>query len=172
MVCVNNLRQIGLAWRMAATSLNDKFPFQVLPPPSTFGFPGAYQWYQVISNELRTPKILVCPSDSLGSLVNDFAFLGRANVGYWIGFDVNFDVPRGLLGGDSNIQGTTNTSQYGYVDMPPQQAGLISWGLTVHALQGNILQADGAVHQYDNSGLQEAVRTSGGQSNRIMLPYR
>src|SRR2546427_9883567 len=65
-VCANNLRQIGAAWRMSATALNDTFPFQIpnfIPGVSAAQFAPAYQWYQVISNELRTPRILVCPSD-------------------------------------------------------------------------------------------------------------
>ncbi len=46
--CVNNLKQIGLAARIYATDHNDTFPSNFL----------------AMKNELNTPKILVCPSDS------------------------------------------------------------------------------------------------------------
>ena len=46
--CVNNLKQIGLAARIYATDHNDTFPSNFL----------------TMKNELSTPKILICPSDS------------------------------------------------------------------------------------------------------------
>jgi len=46
--CVNNLKQVGLAFRIWAGDHRDKFPTSLV----------------VMSNELSTPKILVCPSDS------------------------------------------------------------------------------------------------------------
>lgn len=164
-VCVNNLRQIGQAWRMSSTALNDKFPFQVLslPPP---GIDLAYRWYQVISNELRTSRILVCPSDPSHGYARDFSSLTQSGTSYWIGLDVGFDLPRTILGGDWNIQGGIPNGIY--IDMPPQQASLVTWYLTIHNQQGNILNSDGSVHQYDNSGLQDALRTSGGQTNRVL----
>jgi hypothetical protein len=45
--CVNNLKQIGLAFRIWAQDNNDKYPTSLV----------------VMSNELSTTKILVCPSD-------------------------------------------------------------------------------------------------------------
>jgi len=46
--CVNNMKQVGLAFRIWAGDHRDKFPTSLV----------------VMSNELSTPKILVCPSDS------------------------------------------------------------------------------------------------------------
>jgi hypothetical protein len=171
MTCVNNLRQVGLAWRMSATGFNDTFPFQI---PSFLGSHPlesvpAYQWWQVISNELRTPRILLCPTDSR-TPARDFGPLFTSlSVSYSIGLDVGFDLPRTILGGDRNVTGGV-TSGATSMDFPPQQAGSINWDLTQHALQGNILQSDGSVHQYDNAGLQQALRVSGGQTNRLLLP--
>jgi len=168
-VCVNNLRQIGAAWRMSATSLNDTFPFQF-----PFVFSGqvrpedaaAYQWYQTISNELATTRILVCPNDSR-TVARDFGFLRPENLSYFIGADVGFDLSRTILGGDRNVTGGPTASRY--MDLLPQQAPSLGWNLLIHNRNGNLLQSDGSVQQYANSGLQQAVRTSGDQRNRVIL---
>jgi hypothetical protein len=47
--CVNNLKQMGLAARIYATDHNDTFPSNFL----------------AMKDELNTPKILICPSDSI-----------------------------------------------------------------------------------------------------------
>ena len=83
--CVNNLKQIGLAFRIYATDNQDRFPWQVpqveggtakiaRPRSDTDalldsnGKPifdaSAWQHFQVLSNELSNPKVLRCQSDS------------------------------------------------------------------------------------------------------------
>ena len=64
--CVNNLKQIGLAARIWATDNDD-----VLPP----------NWL-VMSNELSTPKILVCPADSGRQVATNWTSFSAANVSY------------------------------------------------------------------------------------------
>src|ERR1041385_4057709 len=55
--CVNNIRQIGLSWRVWEGDNNDKYPMQV---PETNGGtmefitgPNAFRHFQVMSNELN-----------------------------------------------------------------------------------------------------------------------
>src|SRR5687767_10814554 len=65
--CRNNLKQIGLSFRQWALDNNDKYPAQV-PTNSGGAMELAQQGFvwpilQVMSNELNTPKILVCPED-------------------------------------------------------------------------------------------------------------
>src|SRR5690349_8253126 len=65
--CTNNLKQIGLAFRTWALDNNDQFPFQVSATNGgTMELTGsgiASVHFQVMSNELSTPKILLCPAD-------------------------------------------------------------------------------------------------------------
>src|SRR5437762_3246476 len=72
--CTNNLRQIGIGLKTWAMDNNDRFPAQVPtseggpPNQSTFsaapyGAQYTYQIFGVLSNELSTPRIVVCPSD-------------------------------------------------------------------------------------------------------------
>jgi len=75
--CVNNLKQVGIAFRLWEGDNNDRFPMSV---PSAkggaleavysslnSGAPAAYNLlnvFIVMSNECNTPKILFCPADN------------------------------------------------------------------------------------------------------------
>src|SRR5206468_12952254 len=63
-VCVNNLRQIGMALQMWAGDNGNAYVDHV--PVSRGGTQGrtlTYEHYRAISNELGSVQLLVCPSD-------------------------------------------------------------------------------------------------------------
>src|SRR5882724_8113127 len=66
--CVNNLKQIGLAFRTWALDNNDKYPMQVSVTNGgameIVSTGTVFTVFQVMSNELSTPKILFCPEES------------------------------------------------------------------------------------------------------------
>jgi len=90
--CMNNLRQVGLAFRSWDLSHNDQFPFNVSTNAGgtmewcavgSDGFDrAAVKHFQVISNELYTPKILICPCDLSKHAALDFQSLQTANISY------------------------------------------------------------------------------------------
>ncbi len=92
--CVNNMKQIGLACRIWSSEQSDQFPFNVstngggtleLCERGGDGYDhNAYRHFQVMSNELSTPKILVCPGDSGKQAALDFAELQSWQVSYQI----------------------------------------------------------------------------------------
>src|SRR5207248_11356487 len=71
--CTNNLKQVGLAFRTWALDNGDRYPMAVnaadggpaLIPSLASSGNAANMWqvFQVMSNELSTPKILYCPSE-------------------------------------------------------------------------------------------------------------
>lgn len=87
--CASQLKQVGIAFRLFATDNGDKFPFnastneggvsEILAlgtrnnPLFTYAIPCA------LSNELSTPKITLCPSDSDRTLpsTNTYAMVAR-----------------------------------------------------------------------------------------------
>ncbi len=66
--CISNLKQIGLAARMWANDNGDGLPSNFL----------------TMSNELNTPKILVCPADTSRTKARTWAEFNPGNVSYEI----------------------------------------------------------------------------------------
>ena len=64
--CVNSLKQSGLAFTVWSSDNNDKFPMAVARTNGgSMEFitgPNAFRHFQVMSNELSTPKVMTCPS--------------------------------------------------------------------------------------------------------------
>ena len=106
--CVNNLKQIGIAFRLWEGDNNDKYPMAV---SVTNG--GAMELvatgnvaacFQVMSNELNTPKILLCPEDTRRVWATNFSTLNNSNISYFVGLDVTNDTNlKMLLSGDDNF---------------------------------------------------------------------
>src|SRR4051812_6141543 len=64
--CLNNLKQIGLGFRSYANRNRNRFPWQVPPKRGSLEYadtPETFRHFQVASNELNSPHILVCPGD-------------------------------------------------------------------------------------------------------------
>src|SRR5262245_39606325 len=69
--CVNNLKNVGLAFRIFATDNGDRFPMNVSTNDggsaeyagTTANRQPNFTWYHyaALSNELSTPKIVTCP---------------------------------------------------------------------------------------------------------------
>ncbi|MFO1514355.1 MAG: hypothetical protein U1F83_15840 [Verrucomicrobiota bacterium] len=91
-LCANQLKQIGLAFKIWAMDNMDRFPFHVpVNQGGTWekraigpdGFDtNAYLHLQAISNEMVFPDILVCPGDISRVAAVDFTNLSPQNVTY------------------------------------------------------------------------------------------
>jgi hypothetical protein len=92
--CVNNLKQIGLAFRIWSMDNEDHFPFNLstskggtleLCARGENDFDqNSFRHFQVMSNELTTPKILVCPADASKQVASSFKDLEANNVTYMV----------------------------------------------------------------------------------------
>ncbi len=99
--CVSNLKQIGMSFRLWSMDNKDRFPFNVPAKEGgtlescardAEGFDAnSWRHFQVMSNELNTPKILVCPDDRSKSAALSFADLGAGNVSYQVRSGTNID---------------------------------------------------------------------------------
>jgi hypothetical protein len=90
--CMNNMKQIGLSFRTWAIDNDGNYPFNVSTNKggtmelSVQGRDGldnnAVPIFQVMSNALGNPRILVCPADFKKQPALDFQSLQPANVSY------------------------------------------------------------------------------------------
>jgi len=170
--CVNNLKQCGLAFRIWEGDNNDRYPMDV--PVANGGTKecttGAetYRHFQVMSNELSTPKILVCPNDDYAAAA-DFVHLNNSHVSYFVGLDAKETDPQMLLAGDRNITGGS-APEKGVLKLVPGEP--VAWTSAIHNHSGNVGLADGSVQQFTSSGLFTALKNSGSPTNtwRLALP--
>ena len=175
--CFNNLRQLGVAFHGFAHDHGNNFPFQVSQKeggtlelvkaggamPGDFFF--AYRHFQALSNELRVPKILVCPSDRRSNATH-FGVLHNDNISYFAGVTAEFTKPDSLLSGDRNISDGFDAGSL--VRLVPDQPA--TWTSGSHQFKGNILFADSRVEGLGNGGLATAIHSSGLPVNTLLPP--
>ena len=170
--CINNLKQSGLAFKIWAGDNGDKYPMEL--STSTNGTKefdtGAdtFRHFQVMSNELSTPRILICPSDTR-TTANNFVRLKNQNVSYFVGLDANDSDPQRFLDGDRNLTGERELEN-GILKLTP--GGAANWTSSIHLNSGNVGLADGSVQSLSNPSLHNALQQSGDATNvwRISLP--
>ena len=171
--CTNNAHQMGLAFKTWALDNQDKYAMEV---SVTNG--GAMEFvrtgnvasvFEVMSNELNTPKVLVCPEDTKRFYPSDFNnTLSNLNVSYFIGVDADDTQPYMFLAGDRNV--TTNGVQLtsGGVHLLRTNSP-VGWTSDMHKNSGNVLTVDGSAQQWNNRQLRSALELSG-TTNRIAVP--
>jgi competence protein ComGC len=168
--CSNNLKQIGLAFNTWALDNNDKYPMQAATTNGgTLGMSGngvIWRDFQVMSNELSTPKILVCPQDVRDSATNFESDFSNTKISYFVGLDANETTPQQFLAGDRNLTNGTPL-QNGILFITPSQPP--GWTHTIHRGQGNILLDDGSVQQLSSSRLAIMLSHTG-ETNRLAMP--
>ena len=168
--CVNNLKQDGLAFRLWEGDNGDKYPMAVSTNKNgTMEYAedgNAFRHFQVMSNELSTPKILVCPADDRTAAAS-FARLKNQNVSYFVGLDATEVRPQMLLTGDRNVTNGMAPVRSVLELRPGIPAG---WTEAMHNGQGNVGLSDGSVQQVSIPGLQQMLKHTGDSTNRIALP--
>ena len=184
--CVNNLKQVGLAFRVWAGDNGDRYPMAVSTASggaleNTWSAQGASaatycnvtNIFTCMSNELSTAKILYCPSDSTRNPTTLFTNLapgGTAQpfISYFICGDASEDYPQMILSGDRNIGtvGSPNvpaamtniTSSAALAKWTSSSASYWAWDApSLHQKAGNLGLADGSAQQVTISGLQAAL---------------
>lgn len=179
--CVNNLKQVGLAYRVWATDNADQYPMQV---SVTNG--GAMEAvasgnlalvFQIMSNELSTPKILFCPADKRRIQATAFAtspvkgvvpLLGNTNLSYFIGLDATPATPPMFLSGDDNLLAAGVAVKPGALSLWTNTP--VAWSDKRHEKQGNVGLADGSVQGFSSRRLADALCNTGAATNRLLFP--
>ncbi len=144
--CVNNLKQIGLSFRVWGDDHGGKYPtavsvtnggaqeniFSQLGGSPSAGY-GVTNVFCVMSNELGTPKFLHCPSDfspafgatpGSGSMTGppatvatNWSSFGQRNLSYFVEGNASLEYPQMMLTGDRNI-GSAPIATWGSLPAP------------------------------------------------------
>lgn len=169
--CVNNLKQIGTSFRLWAGDNGDAFPTHVstnlggAQEPAMQG--EAFRIFQVMSNELNTPKIIVCPHDTRPAAYS-FAVFSNAHLSYFVSLNATEAHPQMLLAGDRNLELVGRPVAPGIYHRPDSVP--LAWTKAVHRAAGNVLLADGSVQQLANqtSAPNFVLRLT--CTNRLVIP--
>lgn len=169
--CTNNLKQIGLAFRMWNDD-NGDYPMQYrgndFDGPSYATQQKVFVYFQAMSNELNTPKVAVCPGDTKRSNATNFTTdFNNSKISYFVGLDASETNANMFLAGDRNISNGT-PPRNGILELTTNQP--VTWTKNIHDGQGNILLTDGSVQGTTSQLLREALQKTGVQTTRLALP--
>jgi prepilin-type processing-associated H-X9-DG protein len=175
--CVNNLKQIGIAFRIWAGDYDDKYPMEVSVTNGgtlELTVDGKNPWlnFLVMSNDLVTPRILVCPADKDRAAATNFTTVFSAtNVSYFVGVDADENYPQRILSGDDNFEFGGVSVKSGLLELSTNTP--IAWSAARHKYSGNICFADGSVQTLGNTGktnLYSTFQQTGLATNRLAIP--
>jgi hypothetical protein len=172
--CTNNLKQVGLAFRIWPPASAADWPMH-LPKAEggtkeLIGTGQVFVHFRVMSNELTTTKILVCPADKAKTVAKDFASgFSDNNVSYFVGTDAHEEDPLMFLSGDRNLAFQGWPISPGLFLLTTNNTSM-SWTKAIHHSCGNVGLADGSVQGYDSKRLAEAAQNQGMATNRLAIP--
>lgn len=168
--CVNNLKQIHLSFRIYAGDNRDRFPMNISTneKPVVNEATPVYQYFKLTENELGTPKVVICPSDTNRIRITNFISFDNSNVSYFIGLDSNESLTNSMVAGDRNISNGT-LPENGLLRLTAKQK--VGFTKDIHKQQGNIALGDGSVRQITSKQLHsEILPNTGLVTNRILQP--
>ncbi len=168
--CVNSLKQVSLSFRLYAGDNNEKYPMNISTniEPLVLEATPVYKYFQSLSNELGTPKVVACPSDAKRNYAKDFSSLNDRNISYFVGLDANQTLTNAILAGDRNIENGVKPVD-GMLRLTKKQN--VRFTKEIHIKQGDIALVDGSVRQVSSALLRsEIIRNSPFTTNRIKLP--
>lgn len=169
MTCVNNLKQTGLAMRLWADNNGGQFPWKVDQslgggkPNGTDNAKVNLQ-YSVVSNELASTKMLLCPNDVRRIPAETFANISLTNISYALCLEANELRPRVFLAIDRNMTGFDFTALSDNINCfiltsPNTGARTAKWrrGICHGDNIGLAVQCDSSVSQYNNDRLVQTL---------------
>jgi hypothetical protein len=171
--CISQLKQIGIAFRLWEGDNNGKYPMAVSVTNGgvmeLVATGNVVACFQAMSNELSTPKILLCPEDTHRVWATNFSALKNSNISYFLGVDVADDAnPNLFLSGDDNFAISGVPVKSGI--LPLFTNAPVTWTRARHKYVGHIGMADGSAQQVTTSWLKKALTETGIATNRLAIP--
>ena len=171
-ICVNNLKQLNVTFKMWANDNNGKYPQEV--STNIYGVMEFVEQgnvasiFQVLTNQTFPLWILYCPADTNRFYETNLANLDNRNISYFVGLDATEDNPQSILLGDDNLAVNGKPVQSGVLNLTSNNA--VEWTNERHHRAGNIAFADGSAAQTTIAGLNKAISVTGIATNRLVIP--
>lgn len=175
--CLSNLKQVSLGLKLFGQERDGFYPW-LLPVSEggTYGPDAGVNWrnFLAASNELETPKILACPSDTgTRSTVMDWsdaadglqhaAQRGKA-ISYFVGLDAYEKIPFSIVAGDRHLLGGIANGCASVAPTPGVPATefiygntAIRWDNSIHGQVGTLAFNDGSAQLTRSSQLRELM---------------
>ena len=171
--CNNNLKCVGLAFKTWSIDQSDEYPMRRPKEQGgtkeLIGTGQVFVHFRVLSNELSTPKVLVCPADKAKVFAENFdSGFSDVNASYFLGLDASEESPMALLSGNRNLATAGHSLNRGLFTLTTNTP--LSWAIAIHDSCGNVCFADGSVQFLGSAKLAEAVRNQGVATNRLAVP--
>jgi len=180
--CASNLRQQTVAMHLFINDY-ERYPWRVpIADGGSQRKTNVFWTYRVMSNDLATPQVVVCPSDTRRA-AEDWATIRETNVSYFLGIESKEGRPGAPLVGDRNLEGGRPKR-----DCPVALVNKVAdeftaayiprarWTNTIHVNVGNVSIGDASAHLVTSKQMQEIFWTSGDDvtafNNHILRPYR
>jgi prepilin-type N-terminal cleavage/methylation domain-containing protein len=156
--CTNNLKQIGLGFRLWADDNGDKYPWNIgYTNGGTLDSPDWTDNFRACSNEFSTPHILLCPADLAKRAGTNWAFtFGDMNVSYFVGLSTAASRPLTVVTGDGNVSGGGGGLDATWSAFLGSSIDA-SWDKTLHVRQGYLAMADTSVKPSKTPALREQI---------------
>jgi len=183
--CLGNLKQIGLAMRMWSNDHNERFPWHVprYDPERCSDHDGAQKCggsgdpleaindgnvtiFRAISNELNSPKVLVCSSDRQRQRAQSFSptytnyYHLVTQTSYLVGLMAAEAQPQAILIGDRNVTGGVFKENRRTWTATIQERIDADFDSQLHRRQGNVGMADGSATQVGPGQLKVLIATA------------
>ena len=170
--CASNLKQVGLALRMWSNDNGEKFPWQVSTnhggTSELISSGDAFPHFAAVSNEVNTPKVFVCATDSARTRVAGWdQFVSDAHVSYFAGLDANEVFPQMILSGDRNLS-TNRNFLSGLVLLMTNTP--LQWATGLHAPAGYVGLADGSAQEMTSVAVQSQRVNDTNPALRFVIP--
>lgn len=169
--CNNNMRMIGLAFHTWSLDNHDHFPMQV---PRIEGGTmelaatgDVFLHFQVMSNELSTPRILLCPTDDKRLYATSFDAFADTNLSYFISISTTKGDNANFLFGDRNL---TNRARPGNRLISLTKLNSIAWTRDLHYEKGNLGFGDASVTAFRNGDVGTVIKSLGATTNWLAVP--
>jgi hypothetical protein len=122
-----------------------------------------------MSNELSTPKVVICPdeTDRARFCATNFTDFNNSNISFFVGVDANETLPQSLLYGDHNL---TNGMPLNHAILEVTSNRPAGWTSEIHRWYGNLCFADGSVLRASNVDLRMLIGKTGMATNRLQMP--